>query len=289
MRTAPVAARSHAAAARAAAPAAGARAAGPGRRTTASAALALLTLLLAACAAGEVAPRQQQSPVAGAGQLVLVTSEGWDSDQGVLRAFQRHHGQWRQRLPPTPVVLGRSGVAWGLGLHPAQPGLQKREGDGRNPAGAFALGPAFGYASADATALQYLPMRHGHWCMDVPGSPHYNRIVDALQLGATAVAGSTEPMRLDLHGDGDQRYRLGVVVQHNAAAVAGAGSCIFMHLWKAPGVATSGCTAMDEASMRALLDWLDPTAAPVLVLLPQAEYLRLQRQWQLPEPAGPRP
>ena len=122
------------------------------------------------------------------------------------------------------------------------------------------------------------------WCIDVPESPLYNRIVDSAEVGDDAVAGSTEPMRRDLHADGDHRYRLGLVIAHNPAAVPGAGSCIFAHLWKAPGVATAGCTAMPEPAMQALLAWLQPQAAPVLVLLPLAEHERLSSGWRLPAP-----
>ena len=61
-----------------------------------------------------------------------------------------------------------------------------------------------------------------------------------------------------------------------------AGSCIFAHLWKSPDSATAGCTAMQAETMQALLGWLDPTQQAVFVLLPQAEYLRLQHDWRLP-------
>ena len=61
-----------------------------------------------------------------------------------------------------------------------------------------------------------------------------------------------------------------------------AGSCIFAHLWKAPGVATSGCTAMAPSTMDTLLAWLRPDRQPVFVLLPASEYRRLQGAWQLP-------
>ncbi len=125
-------------------------------------------------------------------------------------------------------------------------------------------------------------MQASHYCMDVPSSPLYNRIVDADQVGKAAVAGSTEPMRLDLRHPGDARYQEGFVIAHNPQAIPGRGSCIFAHLWRSPGHATAGCTAMAPADMQRLLAWLKPEDAPLFVLLPRAEYARLQRSWQLP-------
>jgi L,D-peptidoglycan transpeptidase YkuD (ErfK/YbiS/YcfS/YnhG family) len=118
--------------------------------------------------------------------------------------------------------------------------------------------------------------------MDVSGSPLYNRIVDSREVGDAAVAGSTEPMRLDLRTPGDQRYRIGFVIEHNASGRALGGSCIFAHLWKAPGQTTAGCTAMQDSAMRELLDWLDPRLEPVFVQLPEVEYHRLRSAWKLP-------
>ena len=188
-------------------------------------------------------------------------------------------------------MVGRNGSGWGFGLNPAPAQAIaagdpiKREGDGRAPAGVFAIGTAFGYAGSAATALPYQPMDAGDWCIDVSGSPLYNRIVDVDKVGEAAIAGSTEPMRRDLHADGDQRYRLGFVIEHNTAQVPMAGSCIFAHLWKTPDTATAGCTAMAPATMDAVLAWLDPAQRPVFVLLPASEYRALQAAWRLPEPA----
>ena len=81
----------------------------------------------------------------------------------------------------------------------------------------------------------------------------------------------------------DARYALGAVVAHNAALpLAGCGSCIFLHVWQAPGVPTAGCTAMALADMSAIAGWLDGAATPVLVQLPQAEYERWRAAWGLP-------
>lgn len=249
----------------------------------ARAVLACSLLVLGACASpGTPAPRAWD----GAGQLVLVTTPHVDADEGTLRRYVRDGGHWRPVGDPVPVTVGRSGIAWGRGLHPPQPGQAKREGDGRAPAGVFRIGTAFGYAQAFPTALPYAPMDAGDWCIDVPDSPLYNRIVDTSEVGGAAVEGSTEPMRRDLHADGDQRYRLGFVIEHNDDAVPRAGSCIFAHEWKAPGVATAGCTAMAPAAMEALLGWLDPAAEPVFVLLSAADHARLHRPWDLPAPAA---
>jgi L,D-peptidoglycan transpeptidase YkuD (ErfK/YbiS/YcfS/YnhG family) len=90
-------------------------------------------------------------------------------------------------------------------------------------------------------------------------------------------------MRRDIHVDGDQRYRLGFVIEHNTTAVPRGGSCIFAHEWAAPTTPTAGCTAMAPATMETLLGWLAPGAAPVFVLLTEADHARLRAAWRLPD------
>ena len=243
--------------------------------------LATLAFGLASCAREHRAGATGPIPDA-THQLVVVTTPSWDASAGTLEAFRRDGGTWMAALAPVAVTVGRSGAAWGRGLHATQVGPQKREGDGRAPAGVFAIGTAFGYEPRIDARWPYAAMDAAHWCIDVPTSPHYNRIVDARDVGDAAIAGSTEPMRRDLHAGGDRRYALGFVVEHNAGAVRDAGSCIFAHVWKAPGEPTAGCTAMDESALRALVAWLDPDAAPVFVLLPAAEHARLREAWRLP-------
>lgn len=219
-------------------------------------------------------------------QLVLVEAADWAAPSGELRRYEREDSgaQWQRVGEPQSVALGRTGSAWGIGLHTLpQPGPIKREGDGKSPAGAFAIGPAFGYAINENTALPYHAMQETDYCIDVPQSPLYNQLVDAAQVGKDAVKGSTEPMRLDIHNDGDPRYRIGFVIAHNPQNAPGAGSCIFAHLTRREGEATAGCTAMEDAAMQALLGWLDPSRDPVFVLLPQAELARLATAWGLPQ------
>jgi L,D-peptidoglycan transpeptidase YkuD (ErfK/YbiS/YcfS/YnhG family) len=246
-----------------------------------------ILLLATLCALAACAHRQaispSQMPWHSARQLVVVTTADWNVDHGMLRRFERDGGTWHAVGAPQPVLIGRSGSAWGIGLHP-QPthGPMKREGDGRSPAGVFAIGEAFGYATTARTALPYSAMEASSYCVDVSGSPLYNRIVDTRVVGEQAVAGATEPMRRDLHENGDQRYRLGFVIEHNPRGVPMSGSCIFAHLWKSPVDATSGCTAMDTMTMDAVLAWLRPDADPVFVLLPIDVYRQVGHGWGLP-------
>lgn len=243
---------------------------------------AALLLPLAACAS--TAPPRAQ-PWDDARQLIVVTTADWNAPTGTLHTFERDGDRWRETTPAFAVNLGRSGAGWGLGLHDAgdqDDGPVKREGDGRAPAGVFAIGPAFGYGATLATGLEYKPMQANDWCIDVPDSPLYNRIVDRSLAKAPGLDRATEPMRRDLQAKPDDMYEVGFIIEHNAQATPQGGSCIFAHVQRAPGAPTAGCTSMPEDALRGLLAWLREDAHPAFVLLPENEYARLRAAWRLP-------
>jgi len=212
----------------------------------------MTTAALAAVLASAPGPARALEPdPAGCRQLVLVAVRDWGSSEGSLSRFTRDAAAWRRVGDPVAVTIG----------------------------------PAFGAAERIETGLAYRQMSAHDWCIDVPASPHYNTIVDDREVGADAVRGSTEPMRRDLHL-GDSFYDLGFVIGHNCGCEAGAGSCIFAHLWSRPGAATAGCTAMADGDLRGLLAWLRADAEPRFVLLPDAEHRRLAAAWDLPPPGA---
>ncbi|RON49400.1 D-alanyl-D-alanine dipeptidase [Pseudomonas frederiksbergensis] len=211
-------------------------------------------------------------------QLIIVTTKNWSATQGTAQRYERHGKTFQKIGEPFAVVIGKSGLAWGKGLTVVEPrqGPVKREGDGKAPAGIFKLGTAFGYDKTADTQLPYLPLTPTLECVDDSQSKRYNELVD----GATVAKdwNSSETMRRD-----DDMYRNGIFIEHNTPAVAGAGSCIFFHIWRGPTSPTLGCTAMDPADIKRLLGWLDPGQMPLLVQLPEAEYVQLRERWGLPE------
>ncbi|MGO4892145.1 L,D-transpeptidase family protein [Flavobacterium sp. W21_SRS_FM6] len=215
-------------------------------------------------------------------QLVLVIADDWEANTATLQKFEWQNNHWQAVDEAFAVNIGRTGLAWGLGLHSAQKGYYKQEGDGKATAGVFDLSHTFGYLEQLNTAMPYTPMTASNYCIDVNGSSFYNQIVDENLVGKDAVKDSTEPMRRDIHNNNQDIYKKGIVLDHNVANISGQGSCIFLHMWFGPGVATAGCTAMSEPDMDRLLAWLDPTKSPRYVALPKAEYLAKQQAWGLP-------
>jgi D-alanyl-D-alanine dipeptidase len=213
-------------------------------------------------------------------QCLIVTTASWDASAGQLRLVERTgQGAWKFEGVPVPVLIGKKGLAWGRGIfaQPGLPGPQKIEGDDKAPAGVFRLGSAFGYArEAPATKLPYLPLSQDIVAVDDPKSRHYNQLIDQSKINQRDWH-SSEKMIL-----GDDRYKWGIVVQHNVPPVPGAGSCIFLHVWKDPKTATTGCTAMPEAALLNLIHRLDPASHPLLIQLPAPLYDELGPGWNLP-------
>jgi L,D-peptidoglycan transpeptidase YkuD (ErfK/YbiS/YcfS/YnhG family) len=72
-------------------------------------------------------------------------------------------------------------------------------------------------------------------------------------------------------------------IAHNPDRVPDAGSCIFFHVWgSGPAPTTTGCTAMAQDKLEALMIAIDPAAAPLYVLLPREVYDAQQAAWGLP-------
>lgn len=198
-------------------------------------------------------------------RLMVVTVGDKNQPVAVLETFERRRSTDRWRVVGTlrPAVVGKNGVAWGAGFREfAQAGdMLKSEGDLRSPMGIYALGRSFGFDAAPLPGHMTLTLRR-HVCVEEPRSQSYGRIVDSatVEAGVKYDQMAAEPL-----------YRKGLVVDYPADAANAAGSCIFIHVWREPGVGTAGCVALDELDVGELRTWASGAPGAIAILTPDAK------------------
>jgi D-alanyl-D-alanine dipeptidase/L,D-peptidoglycan transpeptidase YkuD (ErfK/YbiS/YcfS/YnhG family) len=219
--------------------------------------------------------------LAGHQQAIVVITHDWNAIQGSVQLFERSddNSAWIAVGRPMPAVVGRAGLAWGIGLHPPQnTPREKEEGDKRTPAGIFSIGTAFGFAPSSKLQplrIEYLQLDATSEAINDSRSAYYNTIVNTKQIASDW--NSSEKI-----GFTPQNER-GFVIHHNFPNPKPmCGSAIFFHLWWNSNSATAGCTATSGATLSTILSWLDRTKDPVLVQLPSSVYHELLNSWMLP-------
>jgi L,D-peptidoglycan transpeptidase YkuD (ErfK/YbiS/YcfS/YnhG family) len=148
-------------------------------------------------------------------------------------------------------------LAWGPGFTQlARRGEPlKRERDWRTPAGIYRIGAPFGFAASNRPG--YVQVKAGETvCVDDLRSPAYNTITTAAKVGprATVERMWTYP-----------EYRHGLFIRYPSNHASPADSCIFIHIWSAPGEATAGCIALPEARVVALQKFSEVGAVIAIV------------------------
>src|SRR3954463_9032979 len=106
-----------------------------------------LGILLTGCAV-QIEP-VPMSRLSASQQIVVVTTPDWSSTSGTLQRYERSSSgsAWSAIGGTVPVVVGRTGIAWGVGFDSISgSGPHKHEGDGKAPVGVFPLDTVFGFA-----------------------------------------------------------------------------------------------------------------------------------------------
>jgi L,D-peptidoglycan transpeptidase YkuD (ErfK/YbiS/YcfS/YnhG family) len=156
----------------------------------------------------------------------------------VEREASGHAADWGKGK--RPCAVGRGGIA-----------EKRREGDGITPLGAWKLRRVFYRAdriAAPRTILSATPISpNDAWC-DVPGDPHYNRLV--------LLPHATIEERLWRE---DGLYDLLAVVGFNDdPVVPDKGSAIFLHVARPDYAPTEGCVALARSDLGEALEQLEP-------------------------------
>lgn len=216
-------------------------------------------------------------------QLLVAIAPDWHSIQGEMRMYDRARGgNWTQRGAPIAVLFGKNGLAWGTGLAGQnEPGLRKKERDGRAPAGVFRLGDVYTYDAQLPPGADYPfhTVTEADIWSDDPRSPNYNRhvVIDPKNPPDNY---SHEKMR-----SGDFAYHWLIDIRHNSdPPVPGNGSAIFFHTRRGETRPTAGCTTMARENLVRVITWLRAPSHPCYALLTRDEYEKKWRNWNLPQP-----
>ncbi|MDA0767515.1 MAG: hypothetical protein O3A92_11915, partial [Verrucomicrobia bacterium] len=209
-----------------------------------------LLLTLTVCSSAFELPRHSTQAVVG-------LTSSWDSSTITVLLYQKDGDTWQKIAGPWTGRCGKTGLAWGKGIHPSLKGTTKREGDWRTPAGVFSIGGAWGYDASikKHPKLFYRKVTPRDLWVEDPASPHYNRHL-VLDHEPSAAWEKKAQMKQD-----DYPHSLKLFIAHNAPPkpTPGAGSAIFFHIWRGGGAKpTSGCTTLPEPALRQLVSLINP-------------------------------
>jgi L,D-peptidoglycan transpeptidase YkuD (ErfK/YbiS/YcfS/YnhG family) len=217
-----------------------------GRVLKRSGAVAVSGILCVAALSGAAEAAAGTGYPARVRQLITVTAASKSATSATFRAYRITHGHPTRVFGPWTARVGYNGVAG--------PG-QKREGDGRTPAGTYGFSFFFGVRPDDGFSF---PFRHAYrydFWDDDPNSSLYNEWVNAHQQNPGV---NPEPMHQV------PAYDYGAVITYNASRVPGLGSGIFLHV--GTGASTAGCVSLPRLELLKVLRWLRPRDHPQITI-----------------------
>jgi L,D-peptidoglycan transpeptidase YkuD (ErfK/YbiS/YcfS/YnhG family) len=212
-------------------------------------------------------------------QLIIISTTNWNSVSGQMQRFARDSTKhsWKAVGKPVPIVVGKQGMGWDLHIKKMGQPVIKHEGDNLTPVGVYAIGPTFGFDEKNKNnKINYFPLTDKSICVDDVKSNYYNQLIDSANIPQKDWNSGEQMRQTPL-------YKLGAMVQYNTNPVTpGAGSCIFLHIWRSPILGTAGCIAMEEYTLQETLSWLNARKNPVIAIFPMQIYKNLRSEWKLP-------
>jgi L,D-peptidoglycan transpeptidase YkuD (ErfK/YbiS/YcfS/YnhG family) len=201
--------------------------------------------------AANLASRLRTVPQATS-QLVVVHAPASSSTNATLETFTRKNGTWTAAFPPMAARIGQAGFS-----------DTKREGDKTTPTGMYAFDATmYGIAPNPGVRFAYHRLEPDDYWNENGSSPGYNTFQHGPNPGGPSEALWTV----------SPQYTHFAVVRYNMPATPGRGSGIFLH--QSNGNATLGCISLVASDLVKVLTWLNPSAAPRIVLAPDAALSR---------------
>jgi L,D-peptidoglycan transpeptidase YkuD (ErfK/YbiS/YcfS/YnhG family) len=198
-----------------------------------------------------VASRLRTLP-AGTRQVIVVSADGYGSTTATFEAFNKVDGGWHPAFGAMTARVGAKGFA-----------DRKTEGDLTTPTGVYSIGTTmYGIAGNPGVRYGYHRLVADDWWNENPATPGYNTFVHGPDPG-----GAREAL-----WQISPQYDYFAVINYNTPVTKAdppRGSGIFLHVM-VPGRATAGCVSLSQPDLLKILRWLDPQAAPRMVMAPRS-------------------
>jgi L,D-peptidoglycan transpeptidase YkuD (ErfK/YbiS/YcfS/YnhG family) len=123
----------------------------------------------------------------------------------------------------------------------------------------------YGNSPNPGTQYPYQQLVCGDWWDETSTSPTYNTF-QFVPCGTTPPFGGDSEA---LWTETGVYASLAVIEYNTDPIVPGAGSAVFLHA--TGGGATTGCVTIPVGDLDAVLDWLDPSDSPLIVMGPTSE------------------
>jgi L,D-peptidoglycan transpeptidase YkuD (ErfK/YbiS/YcfS/YnhG family) len=230
------------------------RSAKPSTTRTPAAGHAATTKAAAPAAQANLASRLHTIP-SGTRQLIVVYSNGYGTSVATLETFEKVNGAWQSKFGTMSARIGTKGFS-----------DNHVENDPTTPTGVYSIGSTmYGVNSNPGVKYSYHQLVANDYWDENPSSPTYNSFVHGTNPGGGSEAlWQTVP-----------QYNYFAVINYNIPAVSATparGSGIFLHQMGSGG--TAGCVSLGQSDLIRVLDWLDPSASPRVVMAPSQNLSR---------------
>ena len=180
-------------------------------------------------------------------QVIIIEVEDESSLYSKLSFYEKVNNTWIEKLSDIPSTVGKKGIN------------KEKEGDSKTPTGIYSLGSAFGYENDLDTKYPFLEITYMHNWIDDVNSKYYNQLVNYIDGNKKVFDSSEQLITFDV-------YKYGVFINYNLENEKGLGSAIFLHIYRSVDSPTGGCVALDEENLKYIIENLDKSKNPLIVI-----------------------
>jgi L,D-peptidoglycan transpeptidase YkuD (ErfK/YbiS/YcfS/YnhG family) len=186
-------------------------------------------------------------------QVVTVKAAG---SYATVTLWQKAAGAWHKVAATTAARIGSHGTT---------DGATRTQGTYTTPTGTYTITRGFGVGPNPGTAMPYHQVTTHDWWVEDPTSAYYNQMRTDTQGGFHLT--ETGPDGSEHLVNYSTQYHNALVINYNTdPAVKGRGAGIFLHDLGPQAGPTAGCVAVPATFMTHVMQWITPTAHPVIAI-----------------------